>query len=299
MKIKVGLIQDFPIFFELDKTIDKMEELVKKYSSEGCQLIVFPESFIPAYPRGFDFGAVVGSRTTEGRRLFQKFYDNSLDLKSAQMDRLERMAKEHNVFIVAGATIKGKANGSLYCAMLYIDPAKGMIGLHRKIKPTGTERLIWAEGDASDLEAVDSSFGKLGGLICWENYMPFARMAMYQQGVQIYIAPTADAREEWQASMKHIALEGRCFVLACNQYATKSMYPETYQRYVTSQNEDFCKGGSVIISPLGKVIAGPLFDRSGAVVAEIDTDEITQAKLDFDVNGHYSRPDLFNFEVNR
>jgi nitrilase len=129
--------------------------------------------------------------------------------------------------------------------------------------------------------------------------MPFARMAMYQQGVQIYIAPTADAREEWQASMKHIALEGRCFVLACNQYATKSMYPETYQKYVSSQNEDFCKGGSVIISPLGKVIAGPLFDTSGAVVAEIDTDEITQAKLDFDVNGHYSRPDLFNFEVNR
>jgi len=299
MKIKVGLIQDFPIFFELDKTIDKMEELVKQYSSEGCQLIVFPESFIPAYPRGFDFGAVVGSRTTEGRKLFQIFNDNSLDLKSAQMDRLEQMAKEHNVYIVTGATIKGVDNGSLYCAMLYIDPSKGLVGVHRKIKPTGTERLIWAEGDANDLVAVDSSLGKLGGLICWENYMPLARMAMYQKGVQIYIAPTADAREEWQASMKHIALEGRCFVLACNQYATKSMYPEAYQKYATSQNEHFCKGGSVIISPLGKIIAGPLFDRSGAVVAEIDLDEITQAKLDFDVNGHYSRPDIFSFEIKK
>jgi nitrilase len=299
MKVKVCLVQDSPVFFDLAATLDKMEQLIRAHAASGCQLIVFPESFIPGYPRGFNFGATIGRRTDAGRKLYKTYHNNSLDLEGAELKRLEKLAKEFHVFLVVGATEKQAKNGSLYCSMLYICPDKGLLGVHRKIKPTGTERLIWAEGSGKDLVAFDTAIGKLGGLICWENYMPLARMAMYQEGVELYIAPTADAREEWTASMQHIALEGRCFVLACNQYITKSMYPEAYQEFVTEEEENFCSGGSVIVSPLGKIIAGPLNDTAGALITEIELDEIVEAKLDFDTNGHYARPDIFDYKVRR
>ena len=297
MSIKVCLIQDHPEFFDKEKTIDKVASLVSQYAKEGCNLIVFPESFIPGYPRGFSFGATIGSRTPEGRELYATYYNNSIDLESEDLKRLEKIAKSENAYLVIGVTEKQAVNGSLYCSMLYISPTEGLLGVHRKIKPTGTERLIWAEAAGESLVAFDTKIGKLGGLICWENYMPLARMSMYQQGVEIYIAPTADSREEWTSTMKHIALEGRCFVLGCNQYYTKSMYPDTYQTMVNNEPEEMCPGGSIIVSPLGKVIAGPLFDESGALIAELDLNEITQSKLDFDVIGHYSRNDIFHFEV--
>ncbi len=297
MSIKVCLIQDHPEFFDKEKTIDKVASLVSQYAKEGCNLIVFPESFIPGYPRGFSFGATIGSRTPEGRELYATYYNNSIDLESEDLKRLEKIAKSENAYLVIGVTEKQVVNGSLYCSMLYISPTEGLLGVHRKIKPTGTERLIWAEAAGESLVAFDTKIGKLGGLICWENYMPLARMSMYQQGVEIYIAPTADSREEWTSTMKHIALEGRCFVLGCNQYYTKSMYPDTYQTMVNNEPEEMCPGGSIIVSPLGKVIAGPLFGESGALIAELDLNEITQSKLDFDVIGHYSRNDIFHFEV--
>ncbi|MDO6473294.1 carbon-nitrogen hydrolase family protein [Maribacter sp. 1_MG-2023] len=298
MKVKVCLIQDSPVFFDIEKTIDKIESLVKTYAKQGCELIVFPESFIPGYPRGFSFGAVVGSRTDKGRKLYADYHKNSLDLEGKELHRLVKLAKTEKVYLIIGNTEKQSNSGSLYCSMLYISPTDGFLGVHRKIKPTGSERIIWNEDDGSSLVSFDTKIGKLGGLICWENYMPLARMAMYQKGVEIYIAPTADSREEWTSTMKHIALEGRCFVLGCNQYYTKSMYPEKYQHLLENEPENLCRGGSVIVSPLGKVIAGPLFNEAGALVAEIDLNEIVHAKLDFDVNGHYSRNDIFDFKVN-
>jgi nitrilase len=297
MKVKVCLIQDSPVFFELEKTLEKVESLVRTHAKQGCELIVFPESFIPGYPRGFSFGATIGRRTDEGRDLYAAYHQNSLDLQSDQLYRLEKLARSENVYLVIGVTEKQRANGSLFCSMLYISPTEGLLGVHRKIKPTGTERLIWSEADGQSLVAVDTKIGRLGGLICWENYMPLARMAMYQQGVEIYIAPTADARESWTASMQHIALEGRCFVLGCNQFFQKSMYPEQYQHWVKDEVENLCRGGSVIVSPLGKIIAGPLYDQQGALMAELDLAEIIPAKLDFDVIGHYARNDIFQFRA--
>lgn len=297
MKLKVCLIQDSPVFFDKEKTIEKVEHLTKKHAKEGCELVVFPESFIPGYPRGFSFGATVGSRTDEGRKLYSEYYKNSIDLESSDVKRLEDLARSEQVYVVIGITERQNTSGSLYCSMLYISPTDGVLGVHRKIKPTGTERLIWGEADGKSLVTFQTNIGKLGGLICWENYMPLARMAMYNKGVEIYIAPTADARDEWTATMQHIALEGRCFVLGCNQYFTKSMYPDTYQHLVKDEPENMCRGGSVIFSPLGKKIAGPLFDKAGAVIAEIDLEEIHLSKLDFDVNGHYSRNDIFQFKV--
>lgn len=299
MKVKVCVIQDSPVFFDKNKTIQKIENLVEKYKKEeNVELIVFPESFIPGYPRGFTFGANVGKRSLEGKKLYAEYHKNSIDIESKDLAQLESIAKKNNVYLIVGITEKQQKNGSLYCSLLYISPSKGLLGVHRKIKPTGTERVIWAEDSGESLVTFDTKIGKIGGLICWENYMPLARMAIYQQGIQIYLAPTADSRENWTATMKHIALEGRCFVLGCNQFFTKSMYPEQYKKYVLEDDENICRGGSVIISPLGDIIAGPLFDEKGALIAEIDLDEVTLSKLDFDVTGHYSRNDIFELTVN-
>lgn len=298
MKVKACVIQDSPIFFDKEKTLQKVASLVKKYASEGCELILFPESFVPGYPRGFSFGAKVGYRTKEGKELYGKYYANSFDLESKDLIWIESLSKSTKTYIVLGVTEKNTSNGSLYCSMIYVSPSHGLLGVHRKIKPTGTERTIWAEAGGESLVTFDTNIGKVGGLICWENYMPLARMAMYQQGVEIYLAPTADSREEWVTTMKQIALEGRCFVLGCNQYFTKSMYPDEYQHLVEDEPEEICPGGSVIISPQGKIIAGSLYGESGALIAELNLEEVIQAKLDFDVNGHYSRKDIFHFEVN-
>jgi len=297
MKIKVCLIQDSPVFFDKEKTLIKVEKLVKKHSQDGCELIVFPETFIPGYPRGFSFGAKIGSRTSQGRDLYAEYHKNSIDVKSDDLYRLEKLARFQKVYLVIGVTEKENTSGSLYCSVLYISPSDGLLGVHRKIKPTGTERLIWSEADGESLVTFQTKIGKLGGLICWENYMPLARMSMYNKGVEIYIAPTADAREEWTSTMQHIALEGRCFVLGCNQYFTKSMYPDKFKELVKDEPENMCRGGSVIVSPLGKILAGPLFDQAGALVAEIDLEDINSSKLDFDVIGHYARDDIFRLMV--
>jgi len=297
MTIKVAVVQDAPQFFDKEKTIKKVETITTEYANDGCKLIVFPESFIPGYPRGFSFGATIGSRSDEGRQHYTDYYNNSFDLESDDLTRLETLAKEQNIYIVIGVTEKQQTNGSLYCSMLYLSPTEGLLGVHRKIKPTGTERLVWAEAGAESLVTFDTKIGKLGGLICWENYMPLARMSMYLKGVEIYIAPTADSREQWTATMQQIALEGRCFVLGCNQHMTTSMYPDKYKNEVASQPENFCPGGSVIISPLGKIIEGPLFDKAGVLVAELDLEDIKRSKLDFDVIGHYARNDIFEFNV--
>lgn len=297
MKIKICLIQDSPVFFDKEKTIDKVEQLTKKYAKQGCQLVVFPESFIPGYPRGFSFGAKIGSRTNEGRNLYSEYYKNSIDIESDDLKRLEKLSESENVYLVIGVTEKEKTNGSLHCSMLYISPTDGLLGVHRKIKPTGTERIVWSEADGKSLVTFQTKIGKLGGLICWENYMPLARMAMYKRGVEIYIAPTADSREEWTSTMQHIALEGRCFVLGCNQFFTKSMYPDKYQGLVQDEPENLCPGGSVIVSPMGKIVAGPLFGEAGALISVVDLENINLSKLDFDVIGHYSRNDIFTFNV--
>jgi nitrilase len=297
MTIKVAVVQDAPVFFDKEKTLQKVETITKQYAKEGCNLIVFPESFIPGYPRGFSFGATIGSRTDEGRQQYADYYNNSFDLESDDLTRLVTLSKEQNIYIVIGVTEKQQNNGSLYCSMIYLSPTHGLLGVHRKIKPTGTERLVWAEAGAESLVTFDTKIGKLGGLICWENYMPLARMSMYLKGVEIYIAPTADSREQWTATMQQIALEGRCFVLGCNQYMTTSMYPDKYKDEVANQDENFCPGGSVIVSPLGKIMEGPLFNKAGVLIAELDLEDIKRSKLDFDVIGHYARKDIFDFNV--
>jgi nitrilase len=297
MTVKVCLIQDSPVFFDKAATLDKIETLVQTYSKKGAELIVFPESFIPGYPRGFTFGTSIGSRSAEGRKLYAEYHEQSLDLNSPDLKRLEALSKKSGAYLVIGVTEKQRQNGSLYCSMLYISPSEGLLGVHRKIKPTAAERFIWADASGDSLVTFQTRIGILGGLICWENYMPLARMAMYRQGVEIYIAPTADSRESWISSMQHIALEGRCFVLACNQFFKKSMYPRRFQDQLTDSPEPFCRGGSLIVSPLGEILEGPLYDTAGALMANLDLQKIPESRMDFDPAGHYSRDDIFKFEA--
>lgn len=297
---KIAVVQASPVLFDKDKTIEKAVMLIKKASENDSKMIVFPEAFIPAYPRGFSYGYIVGSRTMEGREDWKRYYDNSVIVPSCDTDIIGEAAREANAYVSMGITERDPINCTLYCTQLFFGPDGSLLGKHRKLKPTGTERCIWGEGDGSGLTTIDTEFGTVGSLICWENYMPLARVAMYQQGVSIYLAPTADSREEWQATMKHIALEGRCFVIGCNQYVTKSMYPTDFkcQDEIEKCPEDMCPGGSCIIDPFGKYIAGPIWNKEEILYAELDMDQVVLSRMDFDPTGHYSRPDVFKLSIN-
>ncbi|MEQ9301868.1 MAG: carbon-nitrogen hydrolase family protein [Cyclobacteriaceae bacterium] len=289
--MRVSLIQDSPVLFDMAATLDKVRSLASKAAKEQPDLMLFPEAFIPAYPRGLTFGTVVGSRSEAGRETWLKYWKNCIQVPSPETTILGEVAKAHSVYLVIGVVERGDT-GTLYCTILYFDPTGKLIGKHRKLKPTAAERVIWGEGDGDDLDVYDTPIGKLGGLVCWENYMPHPRMKLYEQGIEIYCAPTADHRDTWQHTMRHIALEGRCFVLGCNQYVEKSDYPELPGEDYSAFPEIMSKGGSVIVDPLGNVVAGPLFDERGILTADLDMDLIAKGKIDFDVAGHYLRKDI-------
>jgi len=298
-KLKVAVAQVAPVILDMEKTIEKAIGIIKEAGKENVDLVVFPESYIPAYPRGFSYGFVVGSRTMEGREDWKRYYDNSIMIPSMETELLGAAAKEAGVYLSMGVTERDSVTCSLYCTNIFFGPDGSLLGKHRKLKPTGTERCIWGEGDASTLTTLDTPYGVMGSLICWENYMPLARTAMYAKGVSIYIAPTADSREEWQSTMKHISLEGRCFVIGCNQFVTKDMYPTDLNYYseLESQPENMCPGGSCIVDPFGKYVVEPVWNREDVVIAELDLDKVVLSRIDFDPCGHYSRPDVFELIV--
>jgi nitrilase len=302
-RIKAAVIQASPILFNRDATVEKTGKLIEEAASAGAALLLFPEAFIPAYPRGLSFGAVVGSRSAAGRRTFQRYWANAVEIPGPETAQIGNFAKSAGAYIAIGLierdVLFGK--GTLYCTLAYFGPDGQFLGKHRKVMPTGSERLIWGAGDGSTLTVIQTDFGTVGGLICWENYMPMARMAMYGKGVEIYLAPTADARDTWQATLRHIACEGRCFVLGCNQFVTKDMYPNDLE--CIGELNHFphivCRGGSAVVSPLGKILAGPMYDEEGILYAELDMGEVAQGKYDFDPVGHYARPDIFQLIVNQ
>ncbi|MEQ8712672.1 MAG: carbon-nitrogen hydrolase family protein [Cyclobacteriaceae bacterium] len=289
--MRVSLIQDSPVLFDRAATLDKVRSLAATAAKEKPDLMLFPEAFIPAYPRGLTFGTVVGSRSEEGRETWLRYWKNCIQVPSDETRILGEVAKEHGTYLVIGVVERGDT-GTLYCTILYFDPTGNLIGKHRKLKPTAAERVIWGEGDGDDLDVYDTPIGKIGGLVCWENYMPNARMKLYQQGVEIYCAPTADHRDSWQHTMRHIALEGRCFVLGCNQYVKKSDYPPLPGEDYSTFPDIMSRGGSVIVDPLGNLVSGPLFDERGILTADLDMDLIAKGKMDFDVAGHYLRKDI-------
>jgi nitrilase len=300
--VRVAVVQAAPVLFERAATVEKACRLVREAAGQGAQIVLLPEAFVPAYPRGLTFGMAVGSRSPEGRALWQRYWDNAVDVPGPVTEVLGNAAKDAGTYLAVGVIERdgGSGRGTLYCTLLYFGPDGQLLGTHRKLKPTGAERLIWGEGDGSTMPVFETEYGVIGGLICWENYMPLARMAMYGKGVEIYLAPTADARDTWHATLRHIACEGRCFVLGCNQFITKDLYPDDLREgsELSTQPDVMCRGGSAIVGPLGDVLAGPLYGREDILCADLDLDEVTRSKVDFDVVGHYARPDVFQLTVN-
>jgi len=293
---KVAVVQAAPVAFDRERTLDKLAKLAKDAASMGAQIVLFPEAFVSAYPRGLDFGAVVGGRSDAGREDFRRYWESSVDVPGPAVDRLSRAARANGIYLVVGVIERDL--GTLYCTALFFAPDGGFLGKHRKVMPTGSERLVWGFGDGSTLPVFDTQFGKLGAVICWENYLPLMRAAMYAKGIEIYCAPTADSRDSWIASMRHIAVEGRCFVLSCNQYCLRSDFPTDYRTpFGNDPDAILCRGGSCIVDPFGNFLAGPNTEGEAILVAEIDRAQIVRGKYDLDVVGHYARPDIFQLHV--
>jgi nitrilase len=297
-RVKVAVVQDSSVPFDTVATLKKTCDLIDRAAQEGAELVVFPEAFLGTYPKGLTFDAPVGTRLDAGRDEFLRYFNGAVALDGPEMQSIAETAKARNIFVVMG--LIEVVGSTLYCTVAYVDPVKGLVGKHRKLMPTGSERLIWGFGDGSTLEAVQSDLGIVGSVICWENYMPLLRTAMYSQGVEIYCAPTADNRDTWVPTMQHVALEGRCFVLSACQYICRSEYGEDYRSVLaTDDGEAMMRGGSVIIDPLGNILAGPVFDERTILHAEITRDALVRSKLDFDAVGHYARPDVFSLRVDR
>jgi len=281
--VTASVVQATPVAFDAHACIDLVAHWTSESASkDGSQLVVFPEVFVSGYPRGLNFGVTIGNRTPEGREEFLRYWNGAIDVPGPATVRLGEIARENNVHLVIGVTERG-ATGTLYCTVLFFSPDGSLLGKHRKLMPTALERVIWGCGDGSTMPVFDTPFGKLGAAICWENYMPLYRTSLYQQGIELYCAPTADGRESWISTVRHVAMEGRCFVLSCNQIGG-SPVPAA--------------GGSCIIGPLGQILAGPDYERECILTTRLDLDDIVRAKFDFDAAGHYARNDVFRLIVN-
>lgn len=277
-----------------DATLERILAFEAEISASGAALVVMPEALLGGYPKGEIFGTRLGYRLPEGRDAYARYYQNAIDVPGPETDALAALSQRTGASLVIG--VIERAGSTLYCTALYFDPATGLTARHRKLMPTGTERLIWGQGDGSTLPVLETAAGRVGGAICWENHMPLLRTAMYAKRVQIWCAPTVDERDIWQCSMRHIAHEGRCFVISACQ-----VQPSPAELGLDVPGWDpqrpLINGGSLIVGPLGDVLAGPLHGQTGLLTATIDVDELVRARYDFDVVGHYARPDVFTLEV--
>jgi len=300
MTVRTAVIQAAPVLFDREATVAKTCDLIAEAGKMGANLIVFPEAFIPAYPRGLSFGMVVGSRSDEGRQTWQRYYANAVDIPSAATKRIGEAAQAANAYVAVG--VIERDGGTLYCTMLYFGRNGRLLGKHRKLKPTGSERLIWGEGDGSTLTVIDTELGKVGGLICWENYMPLARYALYAQQIEIYVAPTWDSGDTWLATLQHIAREGGCWVIGCATALEARDIPENVpyrQMLFPDESEWVNQGDAVIYKPFGRVLAGPMRREKGVLTADINVAAARAARRKFDATGHYARPDIFTLSVDR
>jgi nitrilase len=277
-------------------TAENAAARLREAAAKGARLVVFPEALIGGYPKGASFGAPIGMRKPEGRDAFARYHAAAIDLDGPEVACLTEACAETGVFAVIGVIERDGA--TLYCTVLYFDGAKGLVGKHRKLMPTAGERLIWGFGDGSTMPVFKTDLGTIGAVICWENYMPALRMHMYHQGVTLYCAPTADDRDTWLPTMQHVAMEGRTFVLTACQYITRAAYGPDHESALGDEPDRvMMRGGSAIVSPLGRVLAEPDFSGETILYAEIDPAEVMRAKFDFDVTGHYARPDVFELVV--
>jgi len=295
--VRVAVVQDSPVVFDREATLEKVAKIASQAAQQNVQLVLFPEAFVSGYPKGLDFGARVGMRFPYGRDDFLRYHGSAVDVPGDATRYLGEVARENGVYLVIG--VIERDGGTLYCTALFFSPEGELLGKHRKLMPTAMERLVWGFGDGSTMPVIETPIGKMGAVICWENYMPLMRTYMYSRGIELYCAPTADDRDTWVPSMQHVALEGRCFVLSCCQYLLRKDCPEDYAA-IQGNDPDIVmmRGGSCIVGPLGQILAGPDFNGPCILTAELDLNDIPRGKYDLDAVGHYARPDIFRLHVN-
>jgi nitrilase len=299
-RVQVACVQAEPVVLDRAATLDKLAGLTAEAAGAGAQLVVFPETFVPAYPSSVWARALAGWADANAKAAFALLSRESLEVPGPDADRLGEIAREHAVWLVTGVNERDPARpGTLYNALLYHAPDGRLALHHRKLVPTNHERLIWGQGDGGGLRAIETGIGRVGGLICWENYMPLARFSLYESGVEIYLASTADDSEAWQSTLVHIARESRAFVVAPAHFQRASAYPEDFPlRELIAEHEVIGRGGSAILAPDGSYLAGPLYGEEGVLYAELDPARLWEERQRFDPAGHYHRPDVLGLTVN-
>ena len=299
---KIAVVQAAPVVLNREATVSKACELIAEAGRSGARLVVFPEAFIPTYP-DWVWRIPPGQHQVLAD-MYAELLEQSVEIPSPVTENLSQAARQEGVYVAMGLNERNAqaSNASLYNTLLYISPEGDLLGKHRKLVPTAPERMVWAQGDGSTLEVYDTSLGKLGGLICWENYMPLARYSLYAWGVQIYLAPTWDNGEPWLSTLRHIAKEGRAYVIGCSIAMRKQDIPDRFEfkaKYYSEVGEWINKGDSAVVSPDGKFVAGPLNAEEGILYAELDPRQMRGSKWNLDVAGHYARPDVFRLTVSK
>jgi nitrilase len=296
--VTVACAQLEPVVLNRDATIEKLATGAAEVAAKGARLAVFPEAFVPVYPSSAWAKALAGWADPRAKEAFALLAEESVEIPGPAERRLGEIAREHDLWIVTGVTERDPARpGTLYNTLLYHSPSGELALKHRKLVPTNHERLVWGPGDGGGLEAVETPLGRIGGLICWENYMPLARFALYESGVELYIASTADDSEAWQSTIVHIARESRAFVIAPSHFQRASSYPDDFPlRQLLDDVDVIGRGGSAILGPDGAYLAGPLWDEEGILYAELDPRRLAEERQRFDPVGHYHRPDVLGLE---
>ncbi len=295
---RIAVVQGSPVMFDKDKCVDKALTLLRECAANGAELVVFPELFIPGYPYGMTFGFTVGSRKADGRLDWKQYYDNSITAAGPEMQRIIEAACELGVYVSIGYSERDTVTATLYNSNMMIAP-DGTAMNHRKLKPTGSERVVWGDAERDFFPVMPTPWGPMGNLICWESYMPLARVALYQKGVTLYISPNTNDNKEWQDTIRHIAIEGHCYFVNCDMYFTRDMYPETAgaAAEIAALPEIVCRGGSSVIDPYGHAVTETLWDCEGILYADLDMQKVPASRMEHDVCGHYARPDVLELKV--
>lgn len=295
---KLAVVQAAPVMFDKTACIEKALKLINECTANGAELIVFPELFIPGYPYGMTFGFRVGSRNADGRKDWKVYYDNSILANGPEMQQLIEKAKEQGIYLSIGYSERDAVTGTLYNSNMMIAP-DGTAMNHRKLKPTGSERVVWGDADRDYFPVMETPWGPMGNLICWESYMPLARVALYQKGISLYISPNTNDNPEWQDTICHIAIEGHCYFINCDMFFTRADYPKTASadEEIAKLPEIACRGGSCVVDPFGHVVSDTIWDQEDIIYAELDMQKVPASKMEHDVCGHYARPDVLKLQV--
>ncbi len=298
-RVRVACVQAEPVILDRDATIEKLAALTAEANASGADLVVFPETFVPAYPSSRWARALAGWADANAKAVFARLREQSLEVPGPDERRLGTVAHENGVWLVTGVNeVDPERPGTIYNSLLYHSPTGELVLHHRKLVPTNHERLIWGQGDGRGLRAFDAGIARLGGLICWENYMPLARFSLYESGVEIYVASTADDGQAWQATLVHIARESRAFVVAPGHFQRAASYPGDFPLRRLLDGEPIVgRGGSAVLAPDGSYLAGPLFDEEGILYADLEPERLYEERQRFDPAGHYHRPDVLQLKV--